>query len=230
MKQLLLSAIFIISSVLASAQTNCEVFIPTEIGSQWELTNYNAKGKEQGKIKYELIDKKTSGDETTFKVKHSTFDKKGDHQFTGEFVAKCVNGKFHFDMAYLMDGSTMQVYQNMDVDVDATEYEIPNFSDSVGTVLKDGALNVRVGTEGAYLLNLNILVTERKIDTFESITTPAGQFDCLVLSQKVSTKLLMRIQSSTKEWYAKDVGLIRSETYNRKGKLQGYSELTSMTQ
>ncbi len=229
MKQLVFSFIIVLFFGNIYSQEDCKAYLPMTQGTQWEITNFNAKGKAQGKIQYEVISIETEDNVTTFTVEHTTFDKKGEVLYTSSFTAECVDGKFQFDMAYRMDGGQMQAYQNMDVEVDATEYEIPSFSEPEGTSLTDGSLNVRVGANGAYLLNMNVLVTERKIEAYETIETAAGSFDCIVLSQKVSTKVLIRIQSTTKEWYAEGIGMVRSETYNRKGKLQGYSELTSYT-
>ena len=45
---------------------------------------------------------------------------------------------------------------------------------------------------------------------------------------KISTKMMIRIKNKSKEWYAEDVGMVRSETYNKRGKLMGYSELTKI--
>jgi hypothetical protein len=40
--------------------------------------------------------------------------------------------------------------------------------------------------------------------------------------------MMVRMKNNSKEWYAENVGMVRSETYNKRGKLMGYSELTKM--
>ena len=67
---------------------------------------------------------------------------------------------------------------------------------------------------------------DRKVEKREDITTSAGTFNCIVISQTISTKMMVRIKASSKECYAENVGMVRSESYNKKGKLLGYSELT----
>ena len=57
------------------AQTDCEPYLPTEEGTSWELTHYSAKGKVSGVMQYELLEKTVDGDDMTFKVKATTFDK-----------------------------------------------------------------------------------------------------------------------------------------------------------
>lgn len=220
--------VVILSIHLGYSQTNCKPYVPTEKGALWEITNYTAKGKATGKIAYELIDKIVSGNDVTFKVKTVTYDKNGEEIYTNTFEAKCVDGKFEFDMAFKMDGGALQAYENMEVEVDASEFEIPDLDSTPGTTLEDGSLEMKVNTGAVGLFKMTILVTDRKVEAKEDITTPAGTFKCIVLSQQVSTKMIMRVRGASKEWYAENIGMVRSESYNKKGKLMGYSELTKL--
>jgi len=206
------------------AQVDCRPYVPLEKGTKWELTNYNDKGKELGKISSELLDKVENGNTVTFKISSVSTDAKGKTTFTNEYEAYCKNGKFEFNMAFKMDGSAMQAYQDMDMNVDASDLEIPSMDEKPGTTLPDGTLTVSIGN----ILNMSVNIVDRKIEAKETITTPAGSFDCLVLTQTVNTKMLVKIEATSKEWYAEGVGMVRSETYNKKGKLSGYSELTKL--
>lgn len=223
-----IALIYILTIQLGYSQNDCKPYVPTEKGTTWEITNYTAKGKETGKIAYELIDKVENGNDVTFKIKTVTFDKKGEEVYSNIFEAKCIDGKFDFDMAFKMDGGALQAYENMDVEVDASKFEIPSFDASVGTKLDDGSLEIKVGSGGKSMFKMTILVTDRIVEAIEEISTPAGSFNCIVLSQKVSTKMMIRVQGASKEWYAENIGLVRSESYNKKGKLMGYSELTKL--
>ena len=121
----------------------------------------------------------------------------------------------------------MQAYQNMEVDVDASDFEMPNLDEAEGTQLKDGSIRIAIGG-GAPGLTMNISITDRKIEKKESYTSPAGTFDCIVLSQKVKTKMVVNIEGSSKEWYSENVGVVRTESYNKSGKMTGYSLLTAL--
>jgi hypothetical protein len=209
------------------AQSDCKPYVPYDVGAKWELTSYSPKGKEEGKIAYELIDKIERDNGYTFTVKSISYDKKGEEVFTNEFEAYCKDGKFEFDMAMKMDNAAMQSYQNMEMEMDASEFELPSMDAEVGTTLKDGTLEVKVGSNSISMFTMTVLITDRKVEAKEEIETPAGTFNCLVLTQKSTTKMLVKVESSSKEWYSEGVGLVRSEYYNKKGKLNGYSELTS---
>lgn len=229
MKTIITAALLILLiSATGYAQTDCKPYVPTAVGTKWEITNYNPKGKETGKVAYELLEKTETDSVSTFKIRTVTYDDKDKETYTNTYSAKCVGGKFEFDMACMINGEQMAAYQNMDVQVDATKLEIPTLDESAGTTLEDGKVVVGVGSGGVSVFKMTVEVTDRKVEAREEKTTPAGTFDCLKLSQKVSTRMLMKIEASSKEWYAEEVGLIRSESYNKKGKMTGYSELTKL--
>ncbi|MDC8006079.1 hypothetical protein POV27_18650 [Aureisphaera galaxeae] len=228
MKKLISLLVFLLIPFISFSQSECEPYLPVDVGTQWEMTNYNAKGKQQGKIQYELLSKETNGNEIVFTVQTTTFDKKGKELYTNNFTAKCVDGEFEFDMAMKMDGASMGPYQNMEVEVDASRYDIPDMDTAAGTDLADGTLQVTAGG-GPIGLNMIVEVTNRKVEARETITTPAGDFDCLVLTQEVRTKLLVNVRGKSKEWYSPNIGVVRTESYNKKGKMMGYSEITSIT-
>ena len=117
----------------ASAQTDCQAYLPTEQGTEWELTNYNKKGKETGKIVYKLLEKNVSIEGVTFTVESTSFDKKGEETFTNTFEAYCREGQFSFDMAFQLSGEMMQSYQNIEMEMDASDFELPTMDTPAGT-------------------------------------------------------------------------------------------------
>ncbi|MBX2827444.1 MAG: hypothetical protein KTR22_04745 [Flavobacteriaceae bacterium] len=228
MKKLTLLLILVSLPLASFSQSDCKPYLPIDEGTQWEMTNYNAKGKQQGKQQYELLSKEINGDEILFTVQTKSFDKKGKELLTNTFQAKCVGGNFEFDMAMKMDPTVMGPYQNMDVEVDASKLEIPDMDATAGTELDDATLRVTASGGGPLNLNLTIDVSNRKVEGRETITTPAGDFDSIILTQEVSTKVLVNVRGKNKEWYSPNLGVVRTESYNKKGKLLGYSEVTSI--
>lgn len=225
--QILFAFLLVVGS--AHAQIDCRPYIPTDEGTEWEMTNYNAKGKEQSKTTLKVLEKEVNGSDLTVKLQAVSTDKKGKEVYTNTFEAYCKDGKFELDMAFMINGETMKAYKNMDVEMDASEFEIPSMDAAVGTALGDGTITVKVGSGGMGMFKMTIDIVDRKIEAKEDRTTPAGTFKCLVLSQTTRTKMVMKMESTSKEWYAENIGMIRSETYNKKGKLMGYSELTALS-
>ena len=96
-------------------------------------------------------------------------------------------------------------------------------------MLKDAEMNMHVD---ATPMQLNFILTiyNRKVDAEESLKTPAGTFNCVKISQSQHLKAMISMDTNSIEWYAEGVGLVRSESYNKKGKLMGYSLLTAFSE
>jgi len=228
MKNLILIFVLISFAFTTYAQNTCQAYLPTNKGDVWEMSTYSPKNKLTGKVSYELLDKVVEGNETIYKVKNICYDKKEKEIFENNFEAKCKDGVFEFDMAIFMSGEMMQSYNNMDLEINGTSLEMPSYDSKIGTNLKDGNLDMKIGADGVMPIKMSILMTNRKVEGKEQMTTEAGTFDCIVMSQNIKTKMMISIESNTKDWYAENVGLVRSESYNKKGKLTGYSVLTKL--
>jgi len=230
-----LSILIIAICSLLGTQTlaqDCELFVPMDVGTVWEITNYTAKGKADGTSKYELIDKVISGNDVTFTIKVEAFDKKGKLLFSQDYEAFCKDGFFEFDMSYMLERMMTDEYKDLEIDItmDVEDYKMPKFSDPVGTELEDSKLTMNMNM-GGMNMKTELEYTERKLTAKENISTPAGTYDCILIEQTVSTKIsIMNTSFYNKDWFSEGVGMVRTETYNKKGKLVSYSELTSFSQ
>ena len=72
-----------------------------------------------------------------------------------------------------------------------------------------------VGTASAGPVHLTVEVTERQVLRSETVVTPAGTFDCMVVREhKVEKGLRNRITTAL-TWYARGVGMVRHDTYDK---------------
>ena len=82
-------------------------------------------------------------------------------------------------------------------------------------------------------MTMNMEVYDRKVEGFESITTPAGTFECVKVTYKARTKMgtaiPINVNISGAEWFAKGTGIVRTESYDKKDKLTGYTILTEFS-
>ncbi len=211
---------------------DCNLYVPADVGTKWEVTNYNAKGKVESISKFELVDKVEKGNDVTFKVKSSSHDKKGKEEGSFQFEAFCKDGLFEFDMDYFLNSLQSEAYKDMNVEVEMemTDFEMARFSDPVGTKLDDHKITMSMNMEGMGSMSMEMTFTDKEVVAKESKTTPAGTFDCIVISQTMSSKVsIMDVKISSKDWYSAGIGMVRNETYSENGKLTSYSELTSLT-
>ena len=84
-----------------------------------------------------------------------------------------------------------------------------------GEVLPD--LQFSVSAMG---MTWRVRVTERKVLRFERIVTPAGTFDCPVVSEhKIERGPGRNRETTALTWYAEGVGMVRHDTYDKSGRL-----------
>jgi len=130
-------------------------------------------------------------------------------------------------MNLFFDQKRLEAYKDMDIQVDAEYLEFPS-NMKKGDELKDGIMTVTVSTSVMTIANIKVEISERLVDGIEKITTPAGTFTCTKISYNVFTKVgFVKVSTNVTEWYAKGVGIVKSESYNKKnGKYLGKSVLT----
>jgi hypothetical protein len=226
MKNLLLLLIGLIPVTFIFAQ-DCKMYFPAEEGTQIEITNFDKKDKVVGSSIQKITDKEINGDDVTLTVSQETYDKKGEQVMEGDFTVSCHDGKFYMDMRNFLNDETMSAYKDMEIEVDATDMVFPSEM-SVGEQLPDASITVTINSGGMTMFTMKVWITNRKLEAREQITTSAGSFDCLKMSYDMETKMMIKVQSKAVQWIAEDVGMVRSETYNKNGKLEGYSVLTSL--
>jgi hypothetical protein len=69
-------------------------------------------------------------------------------------------------------------------------------------------------------MSMKLVGEERRIVGTEKIQTEAGLFDCFIMEETISTKVLMvKETEKIKSWYAYGIGLVKEITYDKHGKL-----------
>ncbi len=86
------------------------------------------------------------------------------------------------------------------------------------------------GSVSALGMTMNVDVTERVVLRRETISTPAGTFDCVVISEHKVEKGMTRNRVTTAHtWYARGIGMVRHDTYDKKMRLETSEVLHSIT-
>lgn len=221
-KILILISIFFIS-FSSESQNACKAYYPFEEGTKFEITNYNKKGKKEGVVNYEI----TNVENNVATIKTIIFDAKGKEITTTDYKITCEGNSISIDFKSLINPDMFKQYKGMEMDITGTNVELPNDL-NVGQSLKDANMNMEINM-GGIKMNMSVDMLNRTVDKKESITTPAGTFNCFALSYDNEMKMGMKITFKIKEWIAEGVGVVKNESYNKNGKLMGYSELTSFS-
>lgn len=206
---------------LACAQ--CNPFFTYKEGDKWEITNYNGKGKVEGRQVSEVKSLSESAGGWEAAVNFTLFDKKDKVVYDKEVGMKCDGGTVFMDMSQFLPDEQLEAFKDMNMRVDMDHIEIPS-NLKPGMTLDDGSVTI----SGDIPLRITVNITNRKVEGKESLTTPAGTFECYKITYDVGTKTVVNVQGKGTDWIAEEVGVVKTESYNKSGKLIGYSQLTKV--
>ena len=222
--------IFAISLLLHatfSYSQDCDFYYPTREGTTLELSHFDKKGKLTGKSIQTIKEVKNLPEGYSVTSEMSFIDEKEEKVFQDEITFRCQDGKFIAEMENYLANMNMEAYANMNLTVESDELEMPT-NPQPGEALNDGTITVTIENEGIKFLTMSVHIFNRKVEGIEEVTTPAGTFTCYKISYDTEFKSILSVKASGTEWYAKNTGLIKSETYNKKGKITGYSILSAL--
>lgn len=219
-----ITLVFLLSGAI-SAQ-DCGYYSMSK-GMVFGYQTLDAKGKVTGTQRTTCLDVSTLGAATLYKVKAEYSDSK-DNLTTREFEMRCEDGNFYMDMQSLIDPKSMEGFKDMEVSVDANAMMYPSAL-IAGQTLPDASITISAATGGVNLMNMVINITNRKVIGSESVTVPAGTFDCYKITYDVETKMMFKIVSSVTEYINMGVGSVKSETYDKKGKLAASTVLVELS-
>ena len=227
MKNTLITLSLILSSTLTIiAQDGCSKFYPMSEGTSMEYTNYNKKGKVEGVSSFKVTEVSTNGDTTNATMAINLKDDKGKEIYNSDYKLSCTGNMVKLDYESILPSEMMKQYSEMDFEVTGNDIEIPNDL-SVGQNLADANVNMKINM-GAMNMNMAVDMVNRKVEKKESVTTPAGTYDCYVLYSENRSKVMMANQVyPSRVWLAEGVGMVKQETYKKNGDLMSSTELTS---
>lgn len=234
MKTFSLILIIIFSLKFEFTFSQCNTFFNYNPGMVMELETFNAKNKKTGKIINQV--KKYSDESNKYEafINSTQFDDKDKKISEGEYTISCNNGTISLDLKSLIPQESLNAYENMEVSFTGDNLEIPN-SLKKGDKLKDGNLNgeVKDKNSNSIFSTLDFKITDRTVEGQESVTTNAGTFDCYKISYNMilNTRMMgINIPVNMKgiDYIAPNVGVVKSEIFNKNGKLGGYTLLSKI--
>lgn len=208
------------------SQEGCSKFYPMSEGTTMEFTNYNRKGKVEGVSSFTVTNASSNGATTVATMAIELKDEKGKEIYSSDYKLTCTGNLVKMDYNSLLPSEMMKQYQDMDINISGTDIEIPNDL-SVGQNLADANVTMKINM-GAMNMNITVDMVNRKVEKKEKITTPAGTYECYVLYSDNQSKIMMANQSfPSRVWLAEGIGMVKQETYGKKGDVMNSSILTA---
>ncbi len=223
-----ITGVLVLSSFMPGNNV-CESYLPSSVGSKWELTNYDDNDKVTSMSKSELtaVSDIDGGIQTTVNIE--ILDKKGESTSKGDVTMKCTGDNFYMDMGNMMPAGQMGVMEGVTIEMSNTYMEFPS-NPIAGQKLSDYENVMTMKMNGAVLMTTTVKTTNRVIEGFENVTTPAGTFYCMKYTADTAVKAMTHTSTSHSVMYmAKNVGSVKMEMFDDKGKATGKMLLTAFS-
>lgn len=156
---------------------------------------------------------------------------------TGSVTAtyKCEGDKIFIDMKsfFAKNFSGMAEKGGMEMEMESAYLSFPSTM-KVGDELEGANFKIIAKKDGKPFMTTATQIKDRKVESMEKITTPAGTWDCLKITEtnavksEMMGKVYQEKETKTVYWFAPGVGVIRNDSYDKAGKLTMQSELVSL--
>lgn len=225
MKRLTIVIVALVASVVSLSGQNLDLFFSVTQGDSFTYTIYSPDGAVE--YKYSCTNKEVNGadlSDASVVYEYQFWEGDGKPLFADE-------GKMDMKITLNSEGTTSYMYdmkKSMAIQDVVTMGDISSLPSElkVGQSVPDGKINIKVKSVGA-----SFLITDRKVVAIEDVTTPAGTFKGYKMEEVQTNKVLVSTKSfRIVTWYAKNIGCVKQEVYDKKGKLLRTLELTSLVQ
>lgn len=202
-------------------------------GTRWVMETYDRKDTLSSKSITTVKETNSMPDGAySAKIQGKVFDRKEKVLGAVDYEIRCQDGNILISMNSFLNPEQMTTYQDMDVEIDGDFLELPSDIEP-GMSLPDASVAVKIQNAGIAVMTLTISISDRKVEKFETITTPAGTFECAkityVTESKMGSAIPINVSYSGAEWLAKGTGMVRSEQYDKKQNMVSYTLLSEFS-
>lgn len=226
MKNLLFPLFLVVTVQPMLAQDCAATYGVLKEGTRLEYTNYNKKGEADLTIKQVCRKVETSKDTLLAMMDAQGINDKGEETYNRSYTLKCLAGVFYMNMQSLMPpqagGATNP---GMEMQIEGGELDYPSDM-KPGQLLPDAEMLIKFSTGGMQLMKTRYKILNRKVESAENVTTKAGTFDCLKITYDLEMNLLGKKTYHAALWVAKNIGMVKTENYDKKGGVEGSMQLT----
>ncbi|MBK7475523.1 MAG: hypothetical protein IPN74_09810 [Haliscomenobacter sp.] len=227
MKKAAVLFLLALSSSFAFTQ-DCDAFYAVKKGVKLGYSYFDAKDKLTSSSETVVTDVKSVGNAVEAQMSITMKDKNNKPTFEGASKVVCKEDAVYLDITNLL-GPQTQAFGKMEVSLSGDGVVLPN-NLKAGQKLADSHNEIKLGMNGTPIMTMTFDIREYTVEAEEKVTTPAGTFDCFRTSYQMSSKtLLVNTTVKVVQWFAKGVGMVKSETFDKKGNLDSWMVLQAFT-
>jgi hypothetical protein len=227
MKKTLLITVIIFSVMVLKAQ---ETFFPTKEGTVLTYKSFDKKENVTNMLKYTIKHVTIQGKNIDITYLCESIDPKDKLVFKEEITIHQKDDKIYIDMGNFINKAAFQQNGEIPAEVEITgnNMELP-LNPQPGESLPDANIEMALKM-GFVKMKMSATITNRKSESIEDITVKGGTFKCYKFSGEVNTVAMgIKVNAKSAEWYAKGIGTVKMESYDKKGNLQSRTELIEVS-
>jgi len=225
MKKFLFLTLIMLSVMALKAQ---EIFFPTKEGTVLVYKTFDKKDKVTNMVRNTIKHVNVNGNNMDITYLCESIDPNDKLLFKEDITIHKKGDKLYFDMGNFINKSAFQQDGQIpaDVQIKGNNMEVPS-NPNPGDVLPDANIEMLLKM-GFITMKMSAQVTNRKVEAVEDVTVKAGPFKSYKFTSDVNaTAMGIKVKTNNIEWYAKGVGIVKTESYE-KGKLLSHTELTEI--
>lgn len=226
MKTFLLIASLLLYATIAEAQ---EIFFPSTVGVVLEYKNYDKKEKETGTTRYTIIEVTKRGNDRDITYLMEKMDLNNAIEFENKMTVHIKDNMIYVDMGKIIKQAILKKKGDIPkgFTISGTDIVTPS-NISAGDTLPNSQVDMTI-KKGILKINVSMKITDRLVESVANKGVKAGNFEAYKMTSKMEVKAMgIKTNMQTTEWQARGIGMIRSESYDGKGRLESYTELVSI--
>ena len=205
-----------------SSDGNCGNNLLFQKGAEIHTSSYDGQGKETAKQVSTVKKVFQEAGMTVSELEMKNMDENGANEKTVNAIYKCDGKLLYVDLSGFLPGGK----QNSDIKTSGLQFP---FKVSVGETLPDADYSITM-TSGDKTRKITSHIKGRKVEAKETVTTPAGSFECYRISSVIETdteipgmdeqskKVMEEMKKKMGKnkmtfWYAPDVTIMKMEFY-----------------
>lgn len=223
MKKLILFTAIVLVALGINAQ---EIFFPTKEGTVLVYKTFDKKDKVTNTIQYTITHLEISGSDMDITYLCESIDPKDKLVFKEEITIHQKGDKLYLDMSNFINKAAFQQNGEIpaEVVVSGNNMEIP-LNPQPGDILPDAHVEMALKM-GFVNMKISADVTNRKVEAIEDVVVKGGSFKSYKFSSDINSVAMgIKVRAKSVEWYAKGIGTVKSESYDKNGNLQSHTEL-----
>jgi len=219
----LLIAIILSTIYIAAPCQSCASYFFEPKKMEW--LHYNARGIQDATFLYAISPQSLNNNSSNAIVNVQLYDRNKKLLNTDNYSVKCLGQYINVDMRFFIPAQQVEQYMSPTAKMKVSFLEYPLHLKE-GDQLKDGYFQMENDKNGLkQILQMSIL--QRMVAGTESVSTPAGTWDCFVITYllrlsmqtgPISIPLSMQVT----EWYAPSFGIVKTSS------AEGSAEINSV--